>query len=514
MQFTAYRNDSLHRSKPLTLAGFAPLFRRLLPFLFLLVALPSTLMLTLLVPYGEVADEPTHAGRALALCHAQFIGHRVSENDPTLGPIVDSGVSVDRAIVLAATKPMNGSIMETADALSHKHRIPWLHDNHFMSAPPLAIYAPIFYIPGAIGIDIARHLYLSPYHAGEFGRLADSFVYLVLGTIALIVARRAQAVFLAVLILPMSLNLAASLNQDGLIIATSVLAAALISRSWHDLPAGGAMLSLPSTWAAAGALLCIALVKPPYLLLAATLLLPSQTWFQAFRQKRVRKEVLLRLMLVGGAALITIAWFAWDMTHVSALIYFWPPRPVGPLLKGIHAATLDHTSPALQLQILLAKPIRVFTLPLNTFAQNPLWTEMVGVLGWLDIVLPQPLYNLWYDAAFLAGLAALFAPRAARGWHAAELCDSVLILMFVFLTFILIYISQFLDWTVVGNAFIEGPQGRYLLPLLPFIGLAIPRINFPGSAWIQAGLTCLVVIPGIIGLVVLPNLMLQAFYLH
>jgi uncharacterized membrane protein len=428
---------------------------------------------------------------------------------------------VDRAIVLAATKPMNGSIMETAAAMSNKHRIPWLHDNHFMSAPPLAIYAPIFYIPGAIGIDIARHLYLSPYHAGQFGRLADSFVYLLLGTIALMVARRAQAVLLAVLILPMSLNLAASLNQDGLIIATSVLAAALISRSWHDLPAGGSLLSLPTTWAAAGALLCIALVKPPYLMLAATLLLPSQTWFQAFRQKRIRKEVLFRLLLVAGVAVITIAWFAWDMTHVSALIYFWPPRPVGPLLKGIHAATLDHTSPALQLHILLAKPIRVFSLPLATFAQNPLWTEMVGVLGWLDIVLPNTLYNLWYDAALLACLAALFSPRAGRAWQdfsardiPAELCDTVLILVFVFLTFILIYISQFLDWTVVGNAFIEGPQGRYLLPLLPFIGLAIPRINFPGSAWLQAGLTCLVVVPGIVGLLVLPDLMLQAYYLH
>jgi uncharacterized membrane protein len=514
MQSTGFRNDLLQRSKTRAVAGFIPFFSRLLPVFFILVALPSTLMLTMLVPYGEVADEPTHAGRALALCHAQFIGHRVSENVPTLGPIIDSGVSVDRAIVLAATKPMNGSIMETADALSHKHRIPWLHDNHFMSAPPLAIYAPIFYIPGAIGIDIARHLYLSPYHAGLFGRLADSFVYLVLGATALAVARRAQAVFLAVLILPMSLNLAASLNQDSLIIATSVLAAALISRSWHDLPPGGSMLSLPTTWAAAAALLCIAIVKPPYVVLAAVLLLPSQAWFQAVRQKRPRKEAMLRIALVATVALITVVWFVWDMEHVSALIYFWPPRPVGPLLKGIHAATLDHTSPALQLQILLAKPIRVFTLPLSTFAQNPLWTEMVGVLGWLDIVLPNPLYNLWYDAALLACLAALLTPRAARGWHAAELCDSVLILLFVFLTFILIYISQFLDWTNVGNAFIEGPQGRYLLPLLPFIGLAIPRIEFPGSAWLQAALTCLVVVPGIIGLAVLPGLMLQAYYLH
>jgi uncharacterized membrane protein len=368
---------------------------------------------------------------------------------------------------------------------------------------------------------VARLLHLSPYHTGILGRFADCFTYLLIGTAALMIARRAQAVFFVVLTFPMSLNLAASLNQDGLIIATSVLAAALISRSWHDIPAGASILSRHTTWYALFALLCIAIVKPPYLVLAATLLLPSRTWVQAIRQKLPRREILNRTMLIAGAGVIVLAWFGFVMWHISAPSYFWPPRPVGPLLKGIHPAMLDHTDPGLQLHVLMEKPIRILTLPLSTFWQNPLWTEMVGVLGWLDIVLPNYLYDLWYSAVILALLAAALTKRSETRRYdfggetiGTALTDSAIILLAVFVTFILIYISQFLDWTVVGNAFIEGPQGRYLLPLLPFIGLAVPRIQFPASTWLQAGITGLILIPSLIGLAVLPNVMLRAYYLH
>ncbi len=39
----------------------------------------------------------------------------------------------------------------------------------------------------------------------------------------------------------------------------------------------------------------------------------------------------------------------------------------------------------------------------------------------------------------------------------------------------LVVISQYLTWTNVGENRIDGPQGRYLLPLVPMLVLAFAR---------------------------------------
>ncbi len=487
--------------------------RASLALAFLLTALPMLLMFAVLVPYGEVADEPAHALRALAILNGELLGHRQITVTGTL-PRLAAGVDADPAILLAALTPVNGVTTVTALEMNDKRRQPWTRTRQFFAISPVAIYAPLFYLPAAAGLGIGCAAGLTPYQAAICGRLANILVYLSLGTAALMLARRAHLMLFGVLSVPMSLNLAASLNQDGLIIATSVLAAALLSRSWHDTADGSPQLAQPATWGAALALFCVALVKPPYLLLAGAFILPLDHW--QLRQSAVMQRDLWRragliLLLCLGVSL----WFAWIMVHISAPVYF-APRPVGPLLAGTFYSFIDHTAPMLQLHVLAATPWRFVTLPLHSFLVNPLQKEMIGVLGWLDVMLQPWLYILWFAAAAAALAATLLSPNPSlqRQPRLAGTLHTLLILALVFATFLAIYLSQYLDWTTPGANFIEGPQGRYLLPLVPFIGLAMPRLTFFGSTSIKSACTCLAIIPALAGLAALPELIVYSYYLR
>jgi hypothetical protein len=163
--------------------------------------------------------------------------------------------------------------------------------------------------------------------------------------------------------------------------------------------------------------------------------------------------------------------------------------------------------------VLFANPLRFLTLPAVSFFTNPnLVPESIGVLGWLNIVLPRWLYGVWAVAIGLAALGDMkrirAEPPAPRRW--AEL---VLLVLAALAAVWAIYLSQYLAWTNVGMARIEGPTGRYLLPVVPLLALALPRIGLPGGARIACALRWAPMLALAIGLYALPRVLLGFFYL-
>jgi hypothetical protein len=74
-------------------------------------------------------------------------------------------------------------------------------------------------------------------------------------------------------------------------------------------------------------------------------------------------------------------------------------------------------------------------------------------------------------------------------------------------------ITSYLDWTNVGLAYIDGMQGRYLLPLLPFLLLGIP-----GFRWRFTLPPLLPALPaiamGIFDIGYIPMKLVWTYYLH
>jgi len=471
----------------------APHPRRLLLGAFVALVLPLGLVLAMVTPPGQVADEVGHIERATALSEGHVLGRRVVSKYPDGTIHLAAGVDTDPATALATLGPPPNPRNLSGEDLSRAHQVDWHGRDQFLQISPLAVYLPIFYAPAAAGIGAARLLGLSPFHAILAGRLAGLLAYGGVGLAALLLARRGQTLLFCTLAVPMAVSLGASLNQDGLLIATSALAAALVSRGPEDRRAR----------LGAAALICaVATVKLPYFVLAAMLLLPLVDGWRALRG---------RLGLILLVALPAVVWTAFAMWAI-AVPASQPSYAAGPLWPGSPGAIFNSANPAAQLRVLAANPLRVLTLPFGTIATDPwLARETVGLLGWLAIPMPVWLYATWAVAVGCAiGADGLGRPE---GRPAGRWADAGLLVLAVLAGVVLIYLSQYLVWTMVGAARVEGPQGRYLLPLVPMLALAVPRVA-PVGRRLRAALCVPAVAAALGGLAVVPGLIIAAFYLR
>ena len=459
-----------------------------LPVLFLLCALPLGLVLARLVPPGEVPDEAAHAIRAYAVSTGQWIGRRAPAGPG--GTLLTAGYTVDTGLFAVALAPPDGLV--TADLARQRDATGWSGAAVFASVPNTASYAPALYLVSGAALGAGRWLGLGPAFCLQAARVANLLAYAALGALALRLARRARFLLFALLCLPGSVSLAASLNQDGLLIALAVLAASLLTR-----PGATAR-----RWAALP-LAAVCLAKPPYLPLAGLLIIPPGRWrWAAFGSGAG---------LAVAAALPALAWTAAAVRRTLVPFTTGTYTP-GPLYAGAQTV-FDTTDSGAQLAILLADPLRIITLPVEPGA---LWWrvwphEVIGVLGQLSLVLPDGLYAAWF-AALACALAGdvVAARRDAAPWGIGR---ALIVLGTVGASVLLVFVAQYLSWPHVGADSIAGVQGRYFVPLLAALVLAVPSVPaLRGAASGALAAPAALVSAG--QFVAIPLIVVRRWYLH
>ncbi|MDD2795994.1 DUF2142 domain-containing protein [Acidocella sp.] len=424
---------------------------------FILGAFPVGTMTALLTPLGQSPDEPAHVARAAGLLRGAVLGVRKTLADEKTGaPVQKTGVEVDNGLFRASfgayTEIENRPVVTEQDFLATRAQLPD-HKNFFVNIPNTAAYFPVAYTPATLGMAIGLMLKLSPFSCLMLARFFMLGAFLILGFLALWIAAFGEAVLLVVLLMPMTLFLAGTVNQDAVLIALVCLACAALTR--HSR--GFRLLGLVVLVLFLGS-------KPPYILLLGMFLLPlckEGFWLRVREIVIACVPVLLWVVLIS---LFVIIPFKKGMYHP------------GVLYPGDRNIWMNQTSPAINLHILLAKPSRFFTLPWHTILlwHNQFLDQMVGVLGLLQIMLPQSYYMLWGGAlvSSLAGL--VFCARPEQGKPCKPLADSLWVGFLLLSTYWLIMISFYLSWTNVGLDIIDGMQGRYSLPLLPFLMFLFP----------------------------------------
>jgi hypothetical protein len=433
---------------------------RLVPLaVFLLLVVPLVALCAWRVPTGQVPDEPTHVMRAASLLHGEIIGHRGTALNIGTGAR-DAGVTGNTGLALAAIAG-NGDIAPLPADASRAARLAWVRDIpwqprlSFVSSADTAAYAPVTYIPAALGMGAAILMGANP-HASIIGaRLANTLAFALIGSAALLLAERGGLLLLITLSLPMTVWLAGSASQDGLCVAAGVLGAALLTR------AGRAAF-----WCGCAALAVLALQKPPFLALAILpLIAPGRGW---------------RLRLPGavGVALPGLLWSMAVAALVSVPLLPGQPYHPGPLWPGDPARLFRSAIPAAQITVILHHPAAAALLPLTGGSQalHVLWLQFIGYLGQLSIRLPGPLYTLWSVAIVSAVAGLLAAPRApGTRWFTAPLAALGMVGSIE-----LIFVALYLTWTPVGMDRVDGIQGRYFIPLLPVLLFAVPQAGLLG----------------------------------
>jgi uncharacterized membrane protein len=324
---------------------------------------------------------------------------------------------------------------------------------------------PLLYGPTALTLTIVQWLGKTPFVAVQCARLINALIYLAVAATAIAIATRGQWLLFSVLILPMSLSMGASCNQDGGLIAATALSAALLTRP----------KSQSAFWWAAILLAIVTAAKPVYAPLTGILMMAALS---------------TRTALLGAAlvAVPAIGWLLVAQSRASSpLRALGAPQSPGPLWAGDPSLLLSFTDPANQVSVLLQGPWRLVTLPARTLWQEISFKlpETIGVLGRLDLMLPHWFYLLSYTAIIgslavgcLAERPSIAGTRNPRPMSTLVL-QSTLGLFCLVSSIWLIYIAQYITWTPLGATRVDGVQGRYFIPAMLFIPVILPKYGLP-----------------------------------
>lgn len=298
----------------------------------------------------------------------------------------------------------------------------FISDRNVPFVPELAyvkypiVFSPLPFLPQALGCAIGDALHLRPLITFRLARLMNLLCALAIVLLAARVA--APWLVIAPALLPMSLFLFGSFSPDALTIAMTFLATTL------------ALAGSPWVIAAAAAL---ALCKPTYLLVPLLV----------FATRR-RIGAIAAGVVVAGAFVSTI------------------------FIKTTWAFLRPGVDDRAQLRFTLHDPIQVG----NALAADLLHhsvdrlEQLVGRLGLLTI--PIPTISVVLALALLVAVALFAAPRISTS-------QRLLAAVIAVATIGAVELSQYLSWTAVGAKEVDGIQGRYFIPIVPLLLLAISR---------------------------------------
>lgn len=398
--------------------------------LFLAASLVSGLVHMALTPPFQAPDEAAHFFRAWRISEGSLDvrpGRERAWIDEPSGPL-------RAGEALYAAPPFRAEQRISWDELRRVARVPIGTTRERVYVPNTLQYTFAPYVPQAVGIALARTAGASAIGTLYAARLANLVVasLLIAWAIARLPAHRWLTA--AIALTPMAVALRASVSADALALAAACLLVATIAHAaWS-----AEVLRRRDVVALAGAAALLCATKAAYVpLLALVLMVPRARW---------RSRLRWPWTWATAGALLLLVITAWALATARAVPALRVDAAVDPPRQVAHA---------------LAHPLSFAGIVLRDYVVHaPRYAaQLVGKLGWLDVPLPL---------AFLAGYLLLLLALAlldgspeveVRAWQrwlvgaAAAAC------------LVLVSASQYALWTPLGAAWVEGVQGRHLLPV-------------------------------------------------
>lgn len=437
--------------------GIARWFDRRCHLVYLVVALPLVIWFACWMPAFQNPDEPSHFSRAVQVSGGVLVGTRFGISNS--GGWIDA--SVPRAQAPYAQLPFNPFAKVTRDQVEASRAIGWSGELELSGFRNTVNYGPLFYLPQAAGVWIGRRIGLGVVDTLVAARVANGLACCALGFLALLLCASGKRVMFSVLCWPMTLSLSGSSSHDGLLIASAAVMIAVASRvASEDRPATRLELGI----------FLIALVggitgRPPHL--AFALLLPL-----LIRRSRAGGDPISRptLLALAVAALVCVVWIVLVRTYTLSVT-----------LLDVPDAPPDAPSIERQLAYLTSNPGVIPSIVYRSIVVGwkPLITTAVGVLGWLDTLMP----SWYYWLATAAFVLAVIAERRviASGSRRAAIAGWAAFIAFMVAT----YVSIYLTWMGVGAADVLGVQGRYLLAGVPLMAWLLPARRPEGGTFVR-----------------------------
>lgn len=405
--------------------------------LFVLLGLIFGGAAIILTPTYQGPDEPVHTYRIWQLSEGQIVAQ---EKDGVLGGYLPcSLVAYERDDVVCGACP-DGQV--SSQTICAQHKI-------FAGFPTSAVYLPVMYLPQIAMAAVAHAIPVTPAALVYLLRIAGLLGYLALAATAIAVIPFRRWTMFMIALLPMALWISAMVSGDGMTLGLAMLFVALWLRAAEAAP--GALRTRDAVILGVVSIALI-LAKPGYGLMALMLLtVPWRSW------ARPRYAGVILAAAVIGAFALQISWsrtMAGDFVQQAATLR---------AQDGVH---LDAQG---QRIFLLNEPLQVLPLFWNDIRIHADYylTGVIGVFGWYVHKLPVVATVLGYVG--LVGTILLDEGRFRR-WR---IFSSLVISAGIVGT---LWLMLYVAYTPVRNAFVDGFQTRYLLPLLPMVLSAMPGL--------------------------------------
>lgn len=406
-------------------------------------------MLCALIPPFQSPDEHTHFYRAFQISEGAIFSQRTANG---------GGGEIEHVYTDELSGAVQHLIGQSDQKLTFANIVEiWglRSDGRYVVAsfPGTAIYSAIGYIPQAIGIRIARTFTSRAAVHVVAGRLGNLAAFVATMCLAMLIAPWCIPAFVGLSALPMVVSLICSTSQDAAVIGASALYSAVVLRllSMRPLSAApdeketfsGIRSIVIIGWLSA---FVIVLAKPAYL--SMIFLMIAVTFLH-------RNRTLWRLTV--PLAVFLLFCMAGHLFYVHLI--------GGPPI-------LATANPSAQIAILAASPIKFLGAILETFR---VWGDhfivhMIGVLGWLDTILPAAAYDT-YRVGALVTLCLLLLSFSNIEWRSSVLASTrscvILVAMLLAIDLALVFLiaaSTYVTWTPPGKDIVDGIQGRYWYP--------------------------------------------------
>ncbi|MBR3334986.1 MAG: DUF2142 domain-containing protein [Clostridia bacterium] len=400
--------------------------------LFLLVYIPLVVTMMVVMPIGAPPDEPVHLGREWLLSTGQ-IG-------------TEKGI-YPANLLEALNTPVNGT--EDAARLNEKIRGARLSEETATAADNEAtgIYPAAAYVPQSLTMLLTR-LFTDRIDLICRGARIGSMI--VTGLLFFFTIRRTPAgkgILLAIGVLPLTLQEAASASCDGMAIAGICWITAELLRRVCGTEEKTPASMLRSAGIGAGALLFKIFYSP-------VLLLSLMTGEAKGRRQRRRNNLVMAGVFLSAAAI-------WYLFSVQSRTW----------QGGLTAGAMN------RLGQVAANPLILIGAQVRTvIARTPGWIrQLFGVFGRLDVFSPWILTALT-GVSFLAvavmdsGIGAVLTKKRARRFRILMICAFIL-------CWTLLSAALLVWWTPEDDPLIEGLQGRYFLPAMFGMLLCLPEVT-------------------------------------
>lgn len=423
-----------------------------LEYTFLVVGCVLGIMYNTLVPPMAAPDEDFHHAVARAVA-GELMGQHPEERGIMLVPDGEEDPGLEnKDISRAYYDRFLGWMGEkgSADLSSWHYEGYWDNDKYYR----------FFYFPGGLGIAVGRLFHLSYPMCLWIGRLFGFLLFLLAGFYALRKIPIGKEILFLVLLLPITLQQAASFSADGVMISLSFI-----------LLGGTLSLSVADKWKAVqwvdlvivlvtGVLLGKAKFGACFPICLLILLIVFGQW------KKNRKRSCLALGVFFVTLVFGLLFGLYSMATDS--------RTLTPGLGGNANYTVSD---------LIAEPYLVFMILANTImhGSDSYWIQMMGAsLGWFTIQVPMFLILLFLPLFLITIL-------PDEGEIVLPFNMRVILFLSGFFGIGMSCAGVLLDWTPYGTKAIAGIQGRYFIPYLPLFLLAFmpKRIRYRNGELIR-----------------------------